>query len=70
MILIASDGLSEIMDSNGIHLGSSDVFRKTLCESADKRPEEFIDDIVRLIPEYNAGARLHDDITMLAAKVG
>jgi len=33
-------------------------------------PEEFIDDIVRLIPEYNGGARLHDDVTMMAAKVG
>jgi len=70
MLLIASDGLSEIMDSNGIQLGSSDIFQDTLRTSADKMPEEFIDDIVRLIPEYNGGARLHDDVTMMAAKVG
>ena len=70
MLLIASDGLSEIMDSNGIQLGSSDVFQDTLRTSAGKMPEEFIDDIVRLIPEYNGGARLHDDVTMMAAKVG
>ena len=70
MLLIASDGLSEIMDSNGIQLGSSDIFQDTLRTSADKMPEEFIDDIVRLIPEYNGGARFHDDVTMMAAKVG
>ena len=70
MILIASDGLSEIMDSNGIQFGSSDVFQETLRTSADKMPEEFINDIVRLIPEYNGGARLHDDVTMMAVKVG
>ena len=70
MLLIASDGLSEIMDSNGIQLGSSDIFQDTLRTSAGKMPEEFIDDIVRLIPEYNGGARLHDDVTMMAAKVG
>ncbi|MBM7023554.1 PP2C family protein-serine/threonine phosphatase [Treponema sp. Marseille-Q4523] len=69
-ILIASDGLSEIMNSDGIQLGNSDVFKETLCSSADKTPQECIDDIVRLIPEYNGGARLHDDITMMVAKVG
>lgn len=70
VILIASDGLSEIMNSDGIQLGSSDVFKEMLCVSADKTPQEFIDDIVRLIPEYNGGARLHDDVTMMVAKVG
>ena len=70
MILIASDGLSEIMNSDGIQLGSSDVFKETLQADADKIPQQCIDDIVRLIPEYNGGARLHDDITMMVAKVG
>ncbi|MBQ9495099.1 MAG: serine/threonine-protein phosphatase [Treponema sp.] len=69
-IFMASDGLSEILNEEGVQLGDSDIFRKTLENGAEKPPQQFVDDIVRLIPEYNGGAKLHDDITIMIAKVG
>ena len=38
--------------------------------SASKTPQQFVDDIVDLIMKYNGDKRLHDDVTMMVAKVG
>ena len=69
-ILMATDGVSEVMDDNGIELGDTEIFRKTLQTGAAKSPQEFVDDIVKLIMEYNGDKKLHDDVTMMIAKVG
>ena len=70
MILLATDGVSEVMDDNGVELGDTEIFKETIQMSASKSPQQFIDDIVNLIMKYNGDKRLHDDITMLVAKVG
>ncbi|MGP1496562.1 MAG: PP2C family protein-serine/threonine phosphatase [Treponema sp.] len=70
MILLATDGVSEVMDDNGVELGDTEIFKETLQTSAAKSPQLFIDDIVNLIMKYNGDKRLHDDVTMLVAKVG
>ena len=36
----------------------------------NKNPQEFVDDIVDLIMKYNGDRKLHDDVTMMIAKVG
>jgi serine phosphatase RsbU (regulator of sigma subunit) len=58
------------MDDNGVELGDTDIFKETLQSSAAKSPQQFVDDIVNLIMKYNGDKRLHDDVTMLVAKVG
>lgn len=70
MILMASDGVSEVMDENKVELGDTQLYTNTIKESASKSPEEFINDIANLVINYNADTRLHDDVTMLAAKIG
>ena len=70
MILLASDGVSEVMDENGVELGDTELFTNTLKASASKQPQQFVNDIVDLIFQYNGDKRLHDDVTMLVAKVG
>lgn len=70
MILMASDGISEVMNRKGEELGESDIFKTTLEKSAEKQPKEFIDDVVDLITDFSGNAKLHDDVTMLVAKVG
>ena len=70
MILLATDGVSEVMDDNGVELGDTDLYRETLQSSASKSPQQFVDDIVSLIMKYNGDKRLHDDVTMMVAKVG
>lgn len=70
MILLATDGVSEVMDDNGVELGDTDLYKETLISSASKSPQQFVDDIVNLIMKYNGDKRLHDDVTMMVAKVG
>ena len=37
---------------------------------AAKSPQEMVNDIVDLIMKYNGDKKLHDDVTMMIAKVG
>ncbi len=69
-ILLATDGVSEVMDDNGVELGDTEEYIQTLKSSAAKQPQQFVDDIVDLIMRYNGDKRLHDDVTMMVAKVG
>lgn len=69
-ILIATDGVSEVMDDSGVELGDTDIYKKTLIAGASKSPQDFVNDIVDLIWKYNGDKKLHDDVTMMIAKVG
>lgn len=69
VILMASDGVSEVMNDEGIELGDTDLYQNTIKKSAAKSPKEFIDDVVNLIMDYNGGKKLRDDVTMMVAKV-
>ena len=69
-ILMATDGVSEVMDENGVELGDTDIYKKTLIAGAAKTPQKMVDDIVDLIWKYNGDKKLHDDVTMMIAKVG
>jgi serine phosphatase RsbU (regulator of sigma subunit) len=70
VILMASDGVSEVMNEEGVELGDTQLYESTIKKSAAKTPKEFIDDVVNLIMDYNGGKKLRDDVTMLVAKVG
>ena len=69
VILMSSDGVSEVMDENGIELGTTDLYQDTIRRSAEKMPQEFINDVVDLVFDYNGGKKLRDDVTMMVAKV-
>ncbi len=69
-ILMATDGVSEVMDDDGVELGDTDIYKKTLQAGAAKSPQEMVNDIVDLIMKYNGDKKLHDDVTMMIAKVG
>ncbi|MCR5724366.1 MAG: serine/threonine-protein phosphatase [Treponema sp.] len=69
LILMASDGVSEVMDENGVELGDTPLFEETIKKSASKDPQEFINDIEKMIMTYNGGKKLRDDVTMLVAKI-
>ena len=70
VILMASDGVSEVMNEDGVELGDTELYENTIKSSAAKTPKEFIDDVVKLIMDYNGGKKLRDDVTMMVAKVG
>jgi serine phosphatase RsbU (regulator of sigma subunit) len=69
LILMASDGVSEVMDANGVELGDTELYMETIQNSASKSASHFIDDIADLVLEYSGGKKLRDDVTMLVAKV-
>ena len=62
--------VSEVMNEEGVELGDTELYDETIKSSAAKTPQEFIDDVVNLIMEYNGGKKLRDDVTMMVAKVG
>jgi serine phosphatase RsbU (regulator of sigma subunit) len=67
---MASDGVSEVMNKDKVELGDTQLYTDTIKAGAGKSPQEFIDDIANLVISYNGDTRLHDDVTMLAAKIG
>ena len=69
LILMATDGISEVMDENGVELGDTDLFLETIKKSAAKDPQDFIKDMEQMILTYNGGKKLRDDVTMLVAKI-
>lgn len=69
LIMMASDGVSEVMNADKVELGDTQLFTDTIKKSASKEPKEFIKDITDLVLSYNADTRLHDDVTMLVAKI-
>ena len=69
LILMASDGVSEVMNEEKIELGDTELYKDTIKASATKEPQEFINDIADLVMRYNGDGRLHDDVTMLVAKI-
>ena len=69
MILIATDGVSEVMNDEGIELGDTELFKQTLQNSAFKSAQHFVNDISDLVLDYNGNKKLRDDVTMLAVKI-
>ena len=69
VILMATDGVSEVMDENGVELGDTQLYEDTIKHSAVKSPAEFINDVVGLVFSYNGDKKLRDDVTMMVAKV-
>ena len=69
VIMMASDGVSEVMNDEGVELGDTELFENTIKSAAAKEPQDFIDDIVKLIFSYNGNKKLRDDVTMLVAKI-
>ena len=69
LILMASDGVSEVMDENGVELGDTELYLNTIKNSAYKSAHHIINDIADLVLSYNGGKKLRDDVTMLTVKV-
>ena len=69
VVLMASDGVSEVMNSEGVELGDTELYMNTVKNSAHKAARHFIGDIADLVLEYNGDKKLRDDVTMLVAKV-
>jgi hypothetical protein len=69
LVLMASDGVSEVMNESGVELGDTELYLTTVKNSAHKAARHFIGDIADLVLSYNGDKKLRDDVTMLVAKI-
>lgn len=70
VILIASDGVTEVSNEEGIQLGDNELYQETLKKASTGSAQEICDTISSLVLRYAGDHKLRDDVTMLVAKVG
>ncbi|MGI5173611.1 SpoIIE family protein phosphatase [Treponema sp. OMZ 840] len=70
VLLVVSDGVSEVMNEKGIELGNTEQYERLLKKSFVKSARSFITDISNLVFSYSGTTQIRDDITMLAVKIG
>jgi serine phosphatase RsbU (regulator of sigma subunit) len=70
IILLASDGVTEVADSSGQRLGETDLFEKSLAQASKESASDFVSTVSAMLFSYVGDKPLKDDVTILAAKVG
>jgi serine phosphatase RsbU (regulator of sigma subunit) len=70
VILIATDGVSEVYNDEGVQLGDTELYQNTIKKAAMGSAQEVVDSVSNLVMRYVGDRKLRDDVTMLVAKVG
>ncbi len=70
VIVLSTDGLTEIVSAEGVALDQSPEFTRLMGSALDSGIDEFTERLATLGETYVADKKLRDDITILAAKVG
>jgi serine phosphatase RsbU (regulator of sigma subunit) len=70
IILLASDGVTEVADASGERLGETELFEKSLAQASKLNAVDFVSSVSALLFSYVGDKPLKDDVTILAAKVG
>ncbi len=69
VIFLATDGISETKNSEGVELGYSSQFSTVLKTSAHKDAQHFIEDVRSLISDFANDNTVRDDLTICVLKV-
>ncbi len=69
-ILLASDGVTEVVNSAGERLGETEHFERSLLQYSRQGAVDFVGSITGLLYDFVGDLALKDDVTILAAKVG
>jgi serine phosphatase RsbU (regulator of sigma subunit) len=70
IILLASDGVTEVTDASGARLGETELFEKSLALASKSEASDFISSLSSMLYSFVGDRPLKDDVTILAAKVG
>jgi serine phosphatase RsbU (regulator of sigma subunit) len=70
IILLASDGVTEVSDASGARLGETELFMKSLALASKSGAADFISSVSAMLYSFVGDRPLKDDVTILAAKVG
>ncbi|HOX32968.1 MAG TPA: SpoIIE family protein phosphatase [Spirochaetales bacterium] len=70
ILLLASDGVTEVDDAEGRRLGETELFEKALARASSLGAEDFVSSVTGLLYSFVGDRPLKDDVTILAAKAG
>lgn len=70
MLLLASDGVTEVADASGQRLGETELFEKALAQASKENAADFVSSVSAMLFSFVGDRPLKDDVTILAAKVG
>ncbi len=70
LILLASDGVTEVVNSSGERLGETELFTRSLLQYSRQPAEGFVGSITGLLYDFVGDLALKDDVTIVAAKAG
>jgi serine phosphatase RsbU (regulator of sigma subunit) len=70
IILLASDGVTEVPNASGARLGETDFFERSLALASKSGASDFVGSVSAMLYSYVGDQSLKDDVTILAAKVG
>jgi serine phosphatase RsbU (regulator of sigma subunit) len=70
IILLASDGVTEVEGLSSERLGETELFEKTLAQASNQNAADFVASVGNLLYSYVGDRPFKDDVTILTAKVG
>lgn len=70
VIMIVTDGVTEVSNEEGQQLGDSELYQETIKKASTTTAQEICDTVSSLVLRYAGNHKLRDDVTMLVAKVG
>ncbi len=70
ILILTTDGLTELENSEGVPLDESPEFNRILKEAGEIPIDDLVERLATLGETYTAGKALRDDITILAVKAG
>jgi len=70
IILLASDGVTEVADASGARLGEAELFDRSLTLASKSGASDFVSSVSAMLYSFVGDSPLKDDVTILAAKVG
>jgi serine phosphatase RsbU (regulator of sigma subunit) len=70
ILLLASDGVTEVADASGARLGETELFERSLSTMSKLGASDFVSSVSAMLYSYVGDKPLKDDVTILAAKVG
>lgn len=70
LVLLASDGVTEVTNEAGERLGETERFERSLLQASKLGAAEFVGGVTGMLYDFVGDATLKDDVTILAAKAG
>lgn len=69
VLLIVSDGVTEVANADGVELGDTDYYLDSLKSFVNLPAQKVADSVIDLAVDFNAAENLRDDVTIMIAKI-